>query len=205
MKVYGNELCIKIEELNLLERDDNCIESSTAIGFCIEEFIVSKLITYTSSNTNNDIKISRANSKTINSSFDCYSKYQNNDFLINIKVDRTGNNAVAAFEQLHNDYCLKMPDSIKHYMVLKLYYSINRENKKIKVNNVDAYFLEEINFLLSFKQDHRSWSKIFNPNSGRIQVTKKDLIKNRLKDKDISYKNTKKMLSEIYIKNKKNT
>ncbi|WP_258555699.1 hypothetical protein [Mesomycoplasma hyopneumoniae] len=46
-KVYGNELTLKLEDYNLLEDENNSIESSTSIGFIIEEFLTSKLSIYT--------------------------------------------------------------------------------------------------------------------------------------------------------------
>ncbi|QJR43918.1 hypothetical protein [Mycoplasma miroungirhinis] len=38
-KVYGNEIEIKAEDLNLLKSKNSCIRSSTAIGYILEEFI----------------------------------------------------------------------------------------------------------------------------------------------------------------------
>lgn len=38
-KVYGNELLLKLEDYNLLAHKNNCIETSTATGFILEEFI----------------------------------------------------------------------------------------------------------------------------------------------------------------------
>jgi hypothetical protein len=46
-RTYGRELVLRLEEYNLLQNKHNCIESSTAIGFVLEEFIVSKLEMYT--------------------------------------------------------------------------------------------------------------------------------------------------------------
>ena len=56
-KVYGNELLLRLEDYNLLQNKDNCIESSTATGFIMEEFIVSKLETYSQSHNNIDFLI----------------------------------------------------------------------------------------------------------------------------------------------------
>ena len=43
LKVYGNELLLLLADYNLLQDSCNCIESSTAPGFILEEFIISKL------------------------------------------------------------------------------------------------------------------------------------------------------------------
>lgn len=98
------------------------------------------------------------------------------------------------------------PNQAKHYMILKLHYSIQIGTKKenvIKVNDISAYFIEEINFALGHNQDHRSWSENnFNGNSGRLQITKEILLNNKLLDKEISYLKTKKFIDDIYNKNK---
>lgn len=47
LKVYGNELLLCLEDYNLLQNSRNCIESSTAPGFILEEFIISKLAIFT--------------------------------------------------------------------------------------------------------------------------------------------------------------
>lgn len=47
LKVYGNELFLLLEDYNLLQNPRNCIESSTAPGFILEEFILSKLELFT--------------------------------------------------------------------------------------------------------------------------------------------------------------
>jgi hypothetical protein len=48
-RAYGRELVLRLEEYNLLQNRHNCIESSTATGFVLEEFLVSKLEMYTHS------------------------------------------------------------------------------------------------------------------------------------------------------------
>lgn len=206
LKVYGNELTIKIEELNLLQRNDNCIESSTAIGYCIEEFIVSKLMVYTDRHIGNDYKILRNIGHTQNSSFDCYCKNNDKLFLINIKADKANNNAVSAIQQLYKDYVVYEPKLPKHFMVLKINYSIGlgKQNiKKILIKNVEAYFLEEIDFALGYKQDHRSWNIKGNLNSGRLQINKSDLKTKKMNEKDISYEKTFNFIKDIFDNNEK--
>lgn len=90
-KVYGNELLLKLEDYNLLTSNNNCIETSTATGFIIEEFIVSKLIIYTENHRDDKIKIKRVNVSTINSSYDCYSDFLDMRVLINIKSEKEKN------------------------------------------------------------------------------------------------------------------
>ena len=206
-KVYGNELELKIEDLNLLERDDNCIETSTAIGYCMEEFIVSKLITYTKTNNTSDLIVERENLifGTQNSSYDFLSHFQGELFLINIKANKGNNNAIAAIQQLHKDYVINNPETIKHYMVLKINYDIVKNDigkKVISILGIESFFLEEIDFSKGHKQDNRNWSKNFNANSGRLQISKKSLD-NKINAINISYENTKLFIDNIYQLNKK--
>lgn len=73
-KVYGNELLLKLEDYNLLSDEDNCIETSTATGFIIEEFITSKLAIYTKNHEEySDIKVIKLpKMATVVTSYDCF-------------------------------------------------------------------------------------------------------------------------------------
>lgn len=206
LKVYGNELTLKIEELNLLEKKDNCIKSSTAIGYCLEEFIVSKLLTYTNYHNNiNEFKIIRDSLNTQNKSYDCKINLSNCLVLINIKANKSNNNAVAAINQLYKDYVTENPELIKHFMVLKLNYKIGQSKidlkEKIIIQSISGYFLEEIDFSKGHRQDKRNWSNIYKSNSGRLQVNNKFLKNNKVNESEISYEKTKEFLSLIYNRN----
>lgn len=203
-KVYGNELLLKVEEYNLLQNINNCIESSTAIGYIMEEFIVTKLETYSKTHNNIDeVRIERiANHKTQNTSYDCYINYQNVFFMINIKVDKKNNNAVSAINILHNDYVLKNPEQEKSFLILKTKYSFGESQKtkerKILVQGINVYALEEIDFTNGHKQDHRNWSEKFKSSSGRLQISKEFIKNNSLKEDEISYKKTKQFIEKMY-------
>lgn len=203
-KVYGNELLLRLEEYNLLQNRNNCIESSTATGFIMEEFVVSKLETYSQSHNNeDDIRIERIQSHgTQTTSYDCYVNYKNILFMINIKVDKGNNNAVSAINILHNDYVLNNPDQEKAFLVLKTKYTFGESERtnerKILIKGISVYALEEIDFSKGHMQDHRNWSEQFNPASGRLQVTKRFLELNRLNEDDISYNKTKQFIEKMY-------
>ncbi len=179
-KVYGNELQLKLEDYNLLSNEKNCIESSTSTGFIIEEFIVSKLETYTKSHKLPDeYQILRTEGSTTNSSYDCYSKINLNiKALINVKICKGANNAIASINALYQDYVVKDPKQTKCFMILKIHYQFAKSKKdnqrKIFIKKVESYFLEEVDFSYGHKQDHRNWSQKFNPSSGRLQVSNKD-------------------------------
>lgn len=207
-KVYGNELVLKLEDYNLLQSEHNCIESSTATGFIMEEFITSKLEIYTSNhNETNEIKVHKISNSTVNSSYDCYVEYKNIFFMINIKVEksRSNNNGVSAINILHYDYVECNADKDKAYLVLKTNYCFNKSSKdgerKIFIDKIYGYFLEQIDFSKGYQQDNRNWSSNFNGNSGRLQITQTILKNNQLKEKDISYERTKEFIHKIYLDN----
>lgn len=64
LRTYGKELVLRLEEYNLLQHTNNCIESSTALGFILEEFIVSKLHIYTHCEPLPEYVIERTNRAT---------------------------------------------------------------------------------------------------------------------------------------------
>ncbi len=207
-KVYGNEFLLRLDDYNLLQNPNNCIESSTAIGYIMEEFIVSKLETYSQAHNNTDeIRIERIDCHgTKNASYDCCVNYQDVFFMINVKVDKGSNNAVSAINNLRNDYVLTDPSREKSYLVLKTKYTFGESEKtkerKILVKGVGVYALEEIDFSAEHKQDYRNWSDRFNPASGRLQVTKKFMELNKLKEDEISYNKTKRFIEKCIMHNK---
>lgn len=203
-KVYGNELLLRLEEYNLLQNKNNCIESSTATGFIIEEFVVSKLETYSLSHNNiDDICIKRIECHgTQTTSYDCCINYQDVFFMINVKVDKGNNNAISAINILHNDYVLTRPNQEKSFLVLKTKYTFGESKRsnerKILVQGISIYALEEIDFSIGHKQDHRNWSEQFNPASGRLQITKRFMENNKLNEDEISYNKTKQFIEKMY-------
>ena len=203
-KVYGNEFLLRLEEYNLLQNKHNCIESSTAIGFVMEEFIVSKLELYTQAHNGvNNIKIQRIrNSGTQKTSYDFFAIYQNIFFMINIKVDKKGNNAVSAINILHNDYVVKNPTQEKAFLVLKVFYKIGKSPKsntrKILIKGIDIYALEEVDFSNGHIQDHRNWSEEFNPASGRLKISKKFKDTHTLEEDKISHRKTRQFIDNMF-------
>jgi hypothetical protein len=202
-KVYGNELQLCLEDYNLLAHENNCLESSTAFGYLLEEFLVSKLELFSQSHTGTDYVIKRADGSATASSYDCFSVIGGLKALVNIKADKQHNNAIAAINKLYADYVL--PEQIKCYLILKVHYSIKisgRDGKrKIFIDDVNSFFLEEIDFSGGHKQDHRNWSARFNANSGRLQATDVFRQQNKVLEQNISYENTRTMLNHIYSNN----
>lgn len=207
-KVYGNELLLRLEEYNLLTNDANCIESSTATGYLLEEFAVSKLEIYTQKHNGvTDIKIQRMKeTPTASASYDCYAVYENIFVMINMKAQKAGsyNNAVAAINMLHNDYVLTHPEREKAFLVFKINYdfgiSERDHQRKVLIECWDGYFLEEIDFSRGHKQDFRNWGKEFKANSGRLQIPKIWKCEHLLPTDEISYAKTKGFIDGIFNK-----
>ena len=177
-KLSSNELILELAKENLLELKDNCIESSTAIGYCIEEFIYKKLHRLDS----NFYK--RNNSSTQRSSYDLWVLKNKILILINLKVNKKNNNAIAALNQIYKDYCLSNPDQEKLFLIFKTNYKI--KNKMIKIENTNCFYFEECKFNL-IKTDNRRWSVKGGELSCRLQYNSNNKM-NEIKD--ISYKDT---------------
>lgn len=217
-RTYGKELVLRLEEYNLLQNKHNCIESSTAIGFVLEEFIVSKLDMYTHCDES-EFVIDRFSGPTGSESYDCYcnSYYGDNQIklMVNIKAMKEGqqNNAIAAITQLHKNYCKEEENTEKAYIVFKIIYSIkdgyeDDENRRAKprhiyINRTTSYCLEEVDLSKGHKQDNRSWSNREGiKNNGRLQISDKFRRDHIVPENNISYSNTKDMIENIVNGNK---
>ncbi len=204
LKVYGNELLLLLEDYNLLQNPHNCIESSTAPGFILEEFIISKLEVFTQNHDGeNEIIIKRNETSTVASSYDCYIDFKDIKILINHKAEKEGstNAGVAAINKLHKDYVLSNPQQEKAFLVLKLGYRYiisERDNqRKFFISKVNSFFLEEIDFSEGHKQDYRNWSKEFKSSSGRLMIDESFKNQHHIEDKKMSYHNTKQFIIDL--------
>ncbi len=216
-KCYGNELLLRLEDYNLLENKNNCIESSTSTGFIMEEFLVSKLAIYTKTHRYEDgeYKIDRLseNMPTTQISYDCSSWINQNLFaMINVKANKSNsvkaqdsNNAVAAIRNLYSDFVEDRPSLPKCYMILKVFYRFGNSERdgerKIFVVKTEAFFIDEIDFSIEHKQDKRNWSEKFDPCSGRLQVSTSFREKYSFSPEEISYANTRRSLQCIIDRN----
>lgn len=218
-KTYGKELVLRLEEYNLLQNKHNCIESSTAIGFVLEEFIVSKLEMFTHCDDSTKYKIDRFVGATASESFDCFSISKSGcKFMVNVKAEKTGsaNNAIAAIGQLHRNYCLEEPKQEKSFILFKVLYSIgeateDNEHKRAKprhihIDALDSYCLEEVDLSKGHQQDNRSWSANSDSkntkNNGRLMISSAFRKAHAVKESKISYKNTFNMLNNLVKNNK---
>lgn len=206
--VYGRELVLRLEEYNLLQNSNNCIESSTAIGFVLEEFIVSKLEMYTHCRPQ-DYRIDRYVGSTASQSYDCFAIKDNLKLMVNVKAEKAGsnNNAVAAITQLHRNYCVEDPIQEKAYIVLKIKYTIgeatedtiNRRAKPrhIYIDDIELYCLEEIDFSEGHMQDNRMWSNNSSRRNGRLQISEAFRREHQMGVERISYQETCRMIQNM--------
>ncbi|UWV80040.1 hypothetical protein NW072_02815 [Mycoplasmopsis felis] len=88
----NGELELKLNDFNLLGKQ-SIIESSTVIGYCIEEYLTKKLNDYT---INKEIKIQRL-IESNKYSYDCLYENDSDVFLINIKLEKKNNNASCCY------------------------------------------------------------------------------------------------------------
>nr|WP_307936120.1 hypothetical protein [Mycoplasmopsis bovis] len=45
-EITNNEISINVEDVNILQRDNNSINSSTAIGYILEEYLIKYKLSY---------------------------------------------------------------------------------------------------------------------------------------------------------------
>lgn len=217
-KTYGRELVLRLEEYNLLQNKHNCIESSTAIGFVLEEFLVSKLEMYTHCDSDSEYVINRFSGATASESFDCFSVKDGIKFMVNVKAEKAGsnaNNAIAAIEQLHRNYCKEEEAFEKCFILFKVHYSIkdayeDDENRRAKprhiyIDDLSSYALESVDFSEEWSQDNRNWSQKEDGkktrNNGRLQVSKKFRKDHPVAEENISFRNTCNQIDIMWHKN----
>lgn len=209
----NNKLTFCLQDQNLLQDTNNCIESSTAIGYAVEEFLVSKLVNCSSKNKK-AFKIQRYSGATTQDSYDCFYLTNGIKILVNIKAEKIGrsNDAIAAIKQLRKDYCDTDTDLEKSYIILKVKYQITNSNTSkcdsqrcIEIVDVESYSLEEIDMKAQddgFQQDNRNWKAGSNNyNNGRLKASATFRRLHIMKEEDISYQHTKQVIIDIFTYN----
>lgn len=78
----NNELEIKVEDLNILQRENNSVSSSSAIGFLVEEYLIINLLNYFNSSKNDKQIIMNINKVTNKNSYDFSIKYKEHLFML---------------------------------------------------------------------------------------------------------------------------
>lgn len=157
--------------------EGSAVNSSTAFGFLIEEFLVQQL-------PRDEYYTSKGSTTT--SAYDFKLKEDEKiELLVNLKVEKDGssNNGVCAGNILKNYY--DRNNKPKLYLILKSKYKIDEKNSEVLFKGIVSLYLES--FLTKegmLKSDSRNWSNVFNALSGRIQIPNKANLSN-IKIKDI--------------------
>ncbi len=175
---HNNKLELKFGNYNLLTNENNCISSSTAIGYCMEEFICNYLCyTYPT-------KYKRITGSTQNSSYDLTITLNDIKILVNFKVVKKLNNAISALKKFKADY-IDIDNQEKLFLIFKTNYQI--KDKYILIQNINSFYFEQI-YIKHLTTDNRSWSKKNDNLSGRMQYNEKT---HGLKNiSEISYQDT---------------
>nr|VZK65620.1 hypothetical protein MF5292_00798 [Mycoplasma feriruminatoris]VZR75764.1 hypothetical protein MF5294_00797 [Mycoplasma feriruminatoris]VZR98449.1 hypothetical protein MF5293_00793 [Mycoplasma feriruminatoris] len=141
----NNELEIKVEDLNILQRENNSVSSSSAIGFLVEEYLIINLLNYFNSSKNDKQIIMNINKVTNKNSYDFSIKYKEHLFYVNLKSNKTNNRTIAAIQKLYDDYVSYTEQTPLHFLVFKINYHIglstDNQNIKIIIDNTQSYFL----------------------------------------------------------------
>ena len=149
--------------------EGSAVNSSTAFGFIIEEFLVQQLSTK---------EYDKPKESTIASLYDFKFKMDDKiELLVNLKVERSGgsNSGVCAGNILKNYY--SKDNKPKLYLVVKSEYDIDDKKSEVVFKNLSSVYLES--FLTKegmLKSDSRNWSNTFNILSGRLQLPSKDKL-----------------------------
>ena len=200
---YGNKLTLTLGGYKLLQRKGNCIESSTAMGYLLEEFLVSNLEERSLSRQCNGFELFSYSDGTSKRSSDCYAIFEGIKVLINIKTEKSSsvNYAVAAIKQLENDYRTESKTELA-YLILKIkfdYINTSSERQIQIEDNLSLLYLEECDYSQYHRQDHRSWSDndtktSSRGNSGRLVLSPAFIRAHKMPEYAISYELTKKQL-----------
>lgn len=192
-KQNNNKLILKLSDKNLLESKNNTIVSSTALGYCVEEFLCNELTKKYPDFYYRNLE------KTQRSSYDLFVFYNDIKILINFKMEKKNNNAIAALAQIRKDYIEKDNNYEKLFLIFKTSYSIKNVSINIE-NKFNSFFLEQC-FFAEIKTDNRSWSKNNDNLSGRILYNH---TKNGLKKlENISFLETKQNILKFIEQKKK--
>lgn len=204
-EITNNEISINVEDVNILQRDNNSINSSTAIGYILEEYLIRKIEQYLSSPDCHLEFSMKPNNKANTSSYDFSLVYKDHLFYINLKANRNVNDAIATINRLYSDYVEYEGKNPLHYLVFKTNYDIDKSKisnqNKIIIKGTYSFFLEQIDFSKGWKQDHRSWSPGGKLNSSRLIVSKNFFNENQIEISKISYEQTRTYLEEMFNKN----
>lgn len=147
-RTYGKELVLRSEEYNLLQRLDDSIGLSTAIGLYVENFIISKLVIFTHCQPTFKYVIERADKAANTDSCDCFCECEGSSFLVKVKSSKgTGSKHTATAAEDTGSYHIETGTKVvKSLIVLEVTYSVCEKIKEkpmhIAIENISACCLE---------------------------------------------------------------
>ena len=194
LEKHSYTLSIEINKIKLATKG-SALNSSTAYGYILEEFIVKQLPSYYGLPVEN----------TNNSAYDFMLKCDDViDFYVNLKVEKDSNRAVCAAKKLVNLY--NSNNKPKLYLILKLAYNIDEDNSDLIITDQKCIYMESFikEYLVA---DRRNWSEIFNPLSGRIQTPNNNEFESYTYDKIPPYQEIRDRINDIepILTNRKNS
>ncbi|WP_420704440.1 UpaP162 family type II restriction enzyme, partial [Metamycoplasma hyosynoviae] len=102
------------------------MKSSIPIGYLLEEYIVSKLENYFAASKRSSLIMIQNQNSTAHASYDFSILFENEIFLVNLKANKSNNNAIAAINKIYDDYVLNNTNKSLHFLILKINYSIGK-------------------------------------------------------------------------------
>ncbi|MDC8927270.1 hypothetical protein PR254_02320, partial [Metamycoplasma hyosynoviae] len=120
---------------------------SIPIGYLLEEYIVSKLENYFAASKRSSLIMIQNQNSTAHASYDFSILFKNEIFLVNLKANKSNNNAIAAINKIYDDYVLNNTNKSLHFLILKINYSIG----KSEFDNQVKVLIKGIDFILPWR------------------------------------------------------
>jgi hypothetical protein len=160
-KKHNNKVQLSLNDVPIC-LEGSAVNTSTAFGFMIEEFLVRQLPNF----------FTRSINSTINSVEDfSYIDDSKIELMVNLKVEKntSNNNGIVAGNILRNRYIAN--DKPKLYLVLKSKYHLDEQHSDLHFDGTISYYLESfITRPNCLRADSRNWSSEYNILSGRLQA-----------------------------------
>ena len=158
---HNNKIQLRLNDIPICLQG-SAVNTSTAFGFIVEEFLVRQLPDFFTSSIQS----------TINSVEDfSYSDNLKIELMVNLKVEKntSNNNGIVAGNILRNHY-LSTPKP-KLYLVMKSKYHLDEDRSDLLFDGISSYYLESfITRPNCLRADSRNWSSEYNILSGRLQA-----------------------------------
>jgi len=185
---HNNKIHMELNNIPIC-LEGSAVNTSTAIGYMVEEFLVRQFPPF----------LKRSLNSTINSAEDAiYEDDEKIELMINLKVEKntSSNNGIVAGNILQQRYLSNTKPKL--YLILKSKYYLDESNSTLLFNGLESYYLESfINDPMCLNADSRNWSKEFNILSGRIQCPNKEKLREKSIDTIPPYAEIHKFMSEL--------